>query len=202
MSQTVHQQASVAVLLIGPVVVFFLAGAPFFIELLYSGEFSPVLPLVRWGILGMVLKAVSWSMGYIILAKGDSAVFIRTAIGFNILLLVANIVGYQVGGLEGMGISFLVYYTCHLLGLGLITAWRYGFKLNKGFIKVFLVVAVLCTAAFLMSGIESAAWKYGSLALAVLLSCVFSWYQLNRRMDLAEWLGRRSNRKNSSEDES
>jgi O-antigen/teichoic acid export membrane protein len=201
MTQTVHQQASVAVLLIGPVVVLFLAGAPFFIELLYSGEFTPVLPLVRWGILGMVLKAVSWSMGYIILAKGDSAVFIRTAIGFNLLLLAANMVGYRLGGLEGMGISFLVYYGCHLLGLGLITAWRYGFRLNMAFVKVFVVVAGLCTAAFLMSGMESIAWKYGSLSLAVLLSCVFSWYQLNRRMDLADWLSRRSNRKNSSEDE-
>ena len=63
--------------------------------------------MVTWGILGMIFKAVSWSMGYMIIAKGDSKVFIKTAIGFNTILYFINILGYHFGGLEGLVSAFL-----------------------------------------------------------------------------------------------
>ena len=84
--KTVLEQATVAILLITPIIVVFLACAPFIIVILYSHEFSPIVAMVTWGILGMIFKAVSWSMGYMIIAKGDSKVFIKTAIGFNTIL--------------------------------------------------------------------------------------------------------------------
>ncbi|MDA9803089.1 oligosaccharide flippase family protein, partial [Flavobacteriaceae bacterium] len=92
--KTVLEQATVAILLITPIIVVFLACAPFIIVILYSHEFSPIVAMVTWGILGMIFKAVSWSMGYMIIAKGDSKVFIKTAIGFNTILLSINITGY------------------------------------------------------------------------------------------------------------
>ena len=90
--KTVLEQAIVAILLITPIIVVFLAFAPLIIVILYSNEFSPIVAMVTWGILGMIFKAVSWSMGYMIIAKGDSKVFIKTAIGFNAILLLINIV--------------------------------------------------------------------------------------------------------------
>ena len=84
--KTVLEQAIVAILLITPIIVVFLAFAPLIIVILYSNEFSPIVAMVTWGILGMIFKAVSWSMGYMIIAKGDSKVFIKTAIGFNAIL--------------------------------------------------------------------------------------------------------------------
>ena len=90
--KTVLEQATVAILLIAPIIVVFLACAPFIIVILYSHEFSPIVAMVTWGILGMIFKAVSWSMGYMIIAKGDSNVFIKTSIGFNAILLSMNII--------------------------------------------------------------------------------------------------------------
>ena len=115
--KTVLEQATVAILLITPIIVVFLACAPFIIVILYSHEFSPIVAMVTWGILGMIFKAVSWSMGYMIIAKGDSKVFIKTAIGFNTILLSINIIGYHFGGLEGVGISFFIYYIIHFIAI-------------------------------------------------------------------------------------
>ena len=142
--KTVLEQAIVAILLITPIIVVFLAFAPLIIVILYSNEFSPIVAMVTWGILGMIFKAVSWSMGYMIIAKGDSKVFIKTAIGFNAILLLINIVGYHYGGLEGIGISFFIYYIIHFITIRIITYYRYDFYFEKGFYKIFTFTVIMC----------------------------------------------------------
>ena len=142
--KTVLEQAIVAILLITPIIVVFLAFAPLIIVILYSNEFSPIVAMVTWGILGMIFKAVSWSMGYMIIAKGDSKVFIKTAIGFNAILLLINIVGYHYGGLEGIGISFFIYYIIHFITIRIITYYRYDFYFEKGFYKIFTFTVMMC----------------------------------------------------------
>ena len=146
--KTVLEQAIVAILLITPIIVVFLAFAPLIIVILYSNEFSPIVAMVTWGILGMIFKAVSWSMGYMIIAKGDSKVFIKTAIGFNAILLLINIVGYHYGGLEGIGISFFIYYIIHFIAIRIITYYRYDFYFEKGFYKIFTFTVIMCFLAF------------------------------------------------------
>ena len=79
----VGNQAEMATLLMLPIIVVFLAMAPWIITLLYTAEFEAVVPLVRWGILGMLFKAVSFPLGYVIIARGDSKLFLRRTLGFN-----------------------------------------------------------------------------------------------------------------------
>ncbi len=102
----VGNQAEMATLLMLPVIVVFLALAPWIITLLYTAEFEAVVPLVRWGILGMLFKAVSFSLGYVIIARGDSKLFLRTTLSFNVLLFTINAIGYYYWGLSGLGVSF------------------------------------------------------------------------------------------------
>lgn len=187
-STSVLQQAIVANLLITPIVIFFIGAAPWLVRILYTEEFLPVVPLLVWGILGMVFKASSWSMGYIILAKGDSRLFIRTSIFFNSLLLTLNIVGYHWDGLEGLGISFLIYYVIHFLGVKWITHWRYGFKLKREFYPVFICCILLCGGAFALTWIDDPWIKYTGLAILFIGACWFCWHQLNKRLDLGQFL--------------
>ncbi len=184
--KTVFEQAYIAILLITPIVVLFLAAAPLIIVLLYTDEFTPIIEMVRWGILGMVFKAVSFSMGYIIIAKGDSKLFIKTAIGFNALLLVMNVLGYYYGGLEGLGISFLVYYFIHFIAIRIIVKSRYNFFFEKSFYAVFSICILLCLASFLVTYIETSFIKYGAFVLLALISIIFSYIQLDKKMNIKE----------------
>lgn len=188
--QTVFEQALIAILLITPIVVLFLIAAPLIIVILYSKDFSLIITMVSWGILGMVFKAVSFSMGYIIIAKGDSKTFIKTAIGFNALLLFGNILGYHFGGLEGLGISFLIYYIIHFIGIRIITKYRYGFYFERGFYKVFSICVLICGVSFLLTFQENTFLKYGSLSILAIFSLIFSYIQLDKAMDLKELLGK------------
>ena len=182
----VFEQAYIAVLLIVPIIVVFVAFAPFFITLLYSQEFTPTVQFVSWGILGMLFKAVSFSLGYIIIAKGDSKVFIKTAIGFNSILVFMNIIGYTYWGLEGLGISYFIYFIIHFIVVWLITYYRYNFTFKKEFYYIFGISIVLCGVSFLLSYLEDDVLKYVSLSVMILISSIFSVYYIDKKIAIRD----------------
>ena len=186
--KTVLEQAVIAILLITPIIVIFLAFAPLIITILYSNEFSPIVAMVSWGILGMIFKAVSWSMGYMIIAKGDSKVFIKTAIGFNAILLIFNGLGYYYGGLEGIGFSFFIYYIIHYIVVRIITYYRYDFYFEKGFYKIFTFTVLLCLIAFLITMIANPMLKYCLMVLVIIVSSSYSYKQLDKKIAIREYL--------------
>ena len=185
----VFEQALIAVLLIAPIIVLFLMFAPFIIRLLFSKEFLPIVSMVSWGILGMLFKAVSWSIGYVIIAKGDSNLFIKTAIGFNSILLLFNVFGYYYGGLEGLGISFFIYYIIHYSALRIITYYRYKFYFKKGFYGIFTICTIFCISAFLISFIADPILKYILIGVIAITSVIFSYYHLDKKLDIKEFVG-------------
>jgi len=136
----------------------------------------------------MIFKAVSWSMGYMIIAKGDSKVFIKTAIGFNAILLLINIVGYHYGGLEGIGISFFIYYIIHFIAIRIITYYRYDFYFEKGFYKIFTFTVIMCLIAFLITFISIPVLKYLLMTCIIIVSCLYSYKQLDKKIGLKDYL--------------
>jgi len=186
--KAVFEQALIAVLLISPIIVIFLTFAPLIITILYSKEFLPIVGMVSWGILGMLFKAVSWSMGYVIIAKGDSKVFIKTAIGFNAILLIFNALGYYYGGLEGLGISFFIYYIIHYISIRIITYYRYNFYFEKGFYPIFIFSILLCLTTFLLSYISNPILMYSLMIAIIIFSTGYSYYQLDKKMNIKEFI--------------
>ncbi|MEP0265662.1 O-antigen translocase [Dokdonia sp.] len=180
--KAVFEQAFIAILVITPIVIGFIAFAPLVITILYSGEFEPTVSLVRWGIVGMVFKAVSWSMGYVIIAKGDSKLFMKTSLGFNSVLLLLNVIGYHYLGLEGVGISLLVYYIIHFIVVRIITFYRYGFKMQSGFYSIFIKCLLLCVFAFVASYIQESILKYSILVVLIAISSLYSFRLLDKKI--------------------
>lgn len=183
-NEIVNQQAFIAVLLITPVIVAFLSFAPSIVRLLYSVQFYSIVPMLVWGILGMLFRAVSWSMGFVLLAKGDSKLFIKTAFGFNAIQLLMNVLGYVFFDLEGLGISFALYFVIHFLGLKLITQKRYNLQLESSFIKLFCICLLFCVATFSFTFITGMYLKYGLMVLMIIISVIFTFAELNKKVDL------------------
>lgn len=181
--ETVLHQAYIAVLLITPIIVLFLIFAEIVIQLLYSTAFLPVASFVAWAILGTLFKGVSMCMGYIFVAKGDSKIFIKTAVLFNALLLTFNILGYYYGGLVGLGISFLSYYVLHFFLMNIITKAVYKFYFPASFYGLFLICLLLCFATFMSTFLENDMLKYFIFSLLVIVSSSLSFYLLNKKMD-------------------
>lgn len=181
---SVIQQSFMSILIITPIIILFLIFIPLIIKILYTPKFISISSMISFGILGMLFRAVSWSMGYIIIAKGDSKIFIRTALGFNFLSLTLNGFGYYYYGLEGLGVSFLIYYLIHFLVLKIITKKSYNFYFDADFYQIYLMCIVMCILTFLFSCIEFSVLKYVLMSLMGFISLAFVLHQINKKIEL------------------
>lgn len=184
--ESVMQQAFISVIIITPIIVLFLTFIPIITQLIYTPKFYAIIPMVCFGILGMLFRAVSWAMGFILIAKGDSKMFVKTAIGFNILSLIMNVLGYYFYGLEGLGFSFCIYFLFHFIGLKIITKSRYNFYFDAAFYQIYLICFVICISTFLLRYIEIPILKYSLMTLMIVISLSFSFFQINKKMNVKE----------------
>ena len=118
-----------------------------------------------------------------ILAKGDSKLFIKTGFFFSALMLIFNIVGYYFYGLEGVGISFFLYYIIHFFGIKIITTKHYKLSLDKDLMTIFLVLFGLSIATFLATYLDQLVYKYGICSILLIFTLVYSYRQLDKRVN-------------------
>jgi O-antigen/teichoic acid export membrane protein len=113
-TRLVNQQTEVALLLCGPVLVAMLGCAPMVIRLLYSSDFDGTLEILRWQLLGDILKVISWPLGFVLLALGSGKTVILTeSVGIGIFVLGVAI-GLPLIGVNATGVAFLALYIVYL----------------------------------------------------------------------------------------
>lgn len=180
--ESVTEQAYVSIFIITPIVILFLVFVPLIIKILYNSKFISIIPMVCFGMLAMLFRAVSWSMGYVLIAKGDSRIFIKTAFGFNFLSIILNILGYYFYGLEGLGFSFLIYYMIHLIVLKIITKKIYDFYFDIKFYQIYMICILMCFTTFFITYISNPTLKYSFMGVMIILSLAFVLYHINKKI--------------------
>ena len=113
----VNEQTEIAVLLSAPVFIAMMAAAPWVMRLLYTASFTPAVEVLRWQVLGDVLKVASWPLGFVIVAAGDAKTFFWSE-SASWLLLAALIVGLVPA--MGLQISGMAYVACYIFYLPLV----------------------------------------------------------------------------------
>ncbi|MDE6485961.1 MAG: oligosaccharide flippase family protein [Muribaculaceae bacterium] len=126
-----HEFRVVAMVLM-PVVVLFLAVDRIAVSLLYADSFLPMLPYIDVAVCGVVLRAFSFCLAYVILARGDGRVYVVTeAIGV-VLGLVLRIAGYRMWGFPGLGWAYVVEYAAYSAVVLWVYRRVYGMRLGRG----------------------------------------------------------------------
>ena len=168
-NRMVNEQTEVAFLLAGPVFLIVLGLAPWIIELLYSSKFSAATNVLRWQILGDILKVASWPLGFIILAAGDGRTFlIYETLGIVVFSLVVWLALPYIG-LEATGVGFLIMYATYLPMVYWFARRRTGFRWTSNITKN--LIALLMCGAFIGS---IGSWnKYFGAILGLIISCIF-----------------------------
>lgn len=98
----------------------------FVVYIAFSDKFLPMLELFKWQLIGDVIKIASWLLGYLMLAKAMTKVFIYTEIGFSVLFVLLSIVFIDSFGLVGITYAFSVNYFLYLIMMILIFRKRFG----------------------------------------------------------------------------
>lgn len=149
----VAQQINITLLFLLPVITMFLLFKNIIVEILYSSEFNIIVPLISYAVIGTIFKAVSWSMAFVILAKGNGKVYIITESISSAIGLILNIIGYNMWGLAGIGISYVLWYFIYTIIMAVCYYGYYKLKLNsivwKLTISVFTISTFLLIASFL-----------------------------------------------------
>ena len=181
----VNQQAIMSVLIILPIVLILLTTMPLVIRLFLSKSFFGVIPFVNLTVLGVVIKAVSWSIGYISFAKGDSKVFfwLEGILG-NALNLVLSLAFYHLWGLKGIGIAFICFYSIYLITVYQIAKRRYEFSFEKELYIVLFVSIILSMLAYFSISFLTSYVLYFVLIILLLMGILYSLYELNKRLNL------------------
>ncbi|MDX0630718.1 oligosaccharide flippase family protein [Sinorhizobium medicae] len=112
-NRLVNEQAQVSMLLAGPGLIATLTAAPLVVRLLYSPEFYPAVELLRWICMGMMLRIISWPMGFIVLAKGARRAFFWTEVTATVVHVGLAWLCVGVFGSAGAGLAFVGLYVWH-----------------------------------------------------------------------------------------
>jgi PST family polysaccharide transporter len=151
--ELVNEQTEVAVLLSAPVFIAMMAVAPWVIHMLYAASFTPAIEILRWQVLGDVLKVTSWPLGFLILAAGDGKAFflIETA---SFLLLSGLVTGLvPMMGLPITGIAYLAMYAFYLPVVYWLARRRIGFHWSRPVLILSSVTFAICAGVGLLAAL-------------------------------------------------
>lgn len=176
----VNEQTEIALLLSAPVFIAMIGLTPWVIHLLYSAAFLPAVEVLRWQILGDVLKVVSWPLGFVILAAGAGKTFFWTE--SLVLLLMGGLIAglLPVFGLKITGIAFLVCYVVLLPIVYILALRRIEFQWQINVVRLFLSIFVTCVAVSILS----ARYWWGGI-VAVGLSIAFGFFTIMRLANMS-----------------
>ena len=185
----INQQGEIALLILGPLLGCFIIFMPDLIKLIYSADFLEIRWMIQWAALGIIFKAGSWAMGFLALAKGDSKLYFFNELATNSYMLLFNIGGYYLWGLEGLGVAFLLGYFISFFQQAIVNRRVYGFLLNGRFWKVFAsefcMLALLFFVVFYNDRLIQTPWGY-TRYLILLVIIVFSGLYLIKRLALED----------------
>ena len=126
----------------------------------------------------MLLRAFSWSISFVLLAKGVGRIYLITEVLADSITFVLNIVGYQLWGLVGVGVAYLLGFLFSSVGLYLLCRIKYGLAIPRRVFMLLALSTVGCMAVLLLfhGGYVVGAW----IATAVVV--VFAGLQLKKRL--------------------
>ncbi len=92
----------------------------------FTEKFMPMIDLFAWQLIGDVIKIASWLLGYLMLAKAMTRIFIYTEISFSVLFVLLSIFFVDTFGLVGITYAFSLNYFLYLIIMILIFRKRFS----------------------------------------------------------------------------
>ena len=186
-SKLVNEQAEMALLLAGPVLMAMITLAPWVIHLLYTQNFSPAVEILRWQVLGDIFKVASVPVVYIFLATGHGGVAIVTQLVWSAAYLAPVVLGIREYGLVMAGVGFWVAYLSYYLVVAIVANRLIGFKLTQRNWR-FTLLLLLAGGITMSLAAQSTIAGHAIGTVATLLVSVYSFRRLDHLIGLTGWL--------------
>jgi enterobacterial common antigen flippase len=186
-NRMVNEQTEVGLLVAAPGIIATLTFAPLIIQIFYSSSFVPAYDVLRWQILGIFLRVVSWPIGFVLLAKGKGMIFFWTELISNAVHVVLVWIGVSYFGLEGTGMALFTIYSFYTIMILAVVRRISYFHWTGTSSRLIGIMSVGIALAFLLPRFMD---KKMSLIFGSLLTLLFSIYSLRALYRLVgpEWV--------------
>lgn len=149
-STVVSHEMSVALWVLMPVIVLFVCFDELMVRILYSERFLAMLPFISLAIAGVVFRAISWCLAYVMLAKGDGRPFVVTEILSSLVMLALYTTLWKQLGFIGLGIAYILWYALYTAIVFFVYRRRYRLTLGRGIPALILFAAAVAIGASAM----------------------------------------------------
>jgi len=101
----INNQIQIALLLVLPIIVFVYAFGNQILSLFYSPSFLPVFTILKLGLFSVAIKAITWPLGFYLLAVGNTRRYFKQELFSDFLNVSLSILCYYYFGLHGLGMA-------------------------------------------------------------------------------------------------
>ena len=178
----INHQMEIGLLIAVPGILVTLTLAPIVITIFYSSKFLLAVDILRWQILGILLRVITWPMGFLFMAKGNGKIYFWSELFANCTHLGLIWLGVKYFGLPGTGMAFFGMYLLYGLLIYWIVRTRYEFTLTSRSVQIISLALVASGTVFLISFILD-----GTVNLVVngVISIVIGTYCINKLIAMA-----------------
>jgi len=164
----INQQIEVSLLLISPMLTWFMICLPILLPLLYSGKFLPVIGMMQAIVFAMLMRAAKLPVAYIALAAGDSKSYLIIETTYYLFLIAAVMIGFSGWGLDGAGWAITITGIFDILQVYIYYSIRYKYRPTNRLFYYLSLQLPLLIAAYLITKTDDA-FLYWGLGIAVAL---------------------------------
>ena len=164
----VSQEINLAIAVMAPVVALFILLRELVVWILYTPEFNVIFTFVSWGMIGTVLRTLSWCLAFTILARGDGKTYLWTEVASAVINLALNILFYRWWGITGLGIAFLVSYLLYTIIIAVVYFRVYRLTVTRA--CLYNLLWTLAVAAGVMAAMEAGHTLIAAIVTAVSLA--------------------------------
>lgn len=126
-----NEQLHVALLASLPILTMLSALPSLWLWLLYSDRFSGAADMMRWLALAECLRLPIWALGYLLLARRDTASYVLSETSISATTLVAALLLVHGVGLVGVAMAVVLGLAVGVLVTGAIVWKKYGMRLHR-----------------------------------------------------------------------
>ena len=185
--ELVNDQIEIGLLLITPAITFLYLVAPFLIQLLYTKAFLGVVLILKAALFAVIIKAIIWPLGFIILAKGETKLYFKQEIISDLFLLISTIVLYHFFGLVGIGIASFVQFSGYAFYILPVLKRKFEFNIRKETYKIIWISIAIGLLNCLMVFFLEYPFAHYPIVLIFLFSVVYSYKELDKRINIKSY---------------
>lgn len=172
----INEQTEMGLLLCAPLLLALIGLSPWVVQWLYTEAFYPAASMLRWQLLGDILKVMSWPLGMVLLAAGAGKTFVLSeSLGIAALLL-GTMLLLPIMGIEGAGAAYLLHYALYLPLVWWLACRHIHFRWGRAVMQQ----ALLLSAAALVVEVACRISDISGAVAGVLFAAAFGGWALYR----------------------